>query len=341
MNDRPMLKCKRCGEAFGLLRADDDAIAAHAAECYLVSPQKLVSRDLYVAKCEPPSPRRLELQQAPPMTPVPTPEAGRAKAADAEVKDAEEQEEAAPSMPGYTSAAFLASLQLIDILAQSLDETKPEGTLTEVFLSKMTPESIKRALERVQPALAEEIARGTRMLTQGHMSEGHTLNDKFAASGTNFEYKYGTMAMFYGGLEGQIGAPNPDIFEAMRGEHMTQEPFTYWSPEKESKERTTNPKKEWDYVVKARAGDLANEFPERAQDAENRRQESPRSARGRVRASTGFRGLRRTDSDVGRQKAWTLDHFLRHPIARRAGLLKAEVVALRLYTGKRRLSPAV
>ena len=176
------------------------------------------------------------------MTPAPTPETGGAKAAnsepdkvatanskpdeanaaDSEGKDAEEQEEAAPSMPGYTSAAFLASLQLMDILAQSLDETKPEGTPVEVFLSKMTPESIKRALERVQPALAEEIARGTRMLTQGHTSEGHTLNDKFAASGTNFEYKYGTMAMFFGGLEGQIGAPNPDIFEAMRDQAWTK-----------------------------------------------------------------------------------------------------------------------
>jgi hypothetical protein len=32
--------------------------------------------------------------------------------------------------------------------------------------------------------------------------------------------------------------------------YKTTKAFSYWSPEKESKERTTNPRKEWDYVVK-------------------------------------------------------------------------------------------
>jgi hypothetical protein len=67
-------------------------------------------------------------------------------------------------------------------------------------------------------------------IKDGRESAGHTLNDKFAAAGTNFEYTYGTMATFYGGLEGQIGLPNPDIYEAMRSEHTSLEPFTYWSP---------------------------------------------------------------------------------------------------------------
>jgi hypothetical protein len=231
--------------------------------------------------------------------------------------------------PGYTSTAFLLSLQVIDIIAKQLDAGRPEGVPSEMYLANISPEYISRALEKSHAALTKEIVRGVQAMKEGTSSEGHTLNEKFCSSGSNFEFSYGTMQKFYGGLEGQIGIPNPDIFDTMRGEHMTTAPFTYWSPEEDSKERTTNPKKEWDYVVKAQAGDMAHEFPERKQDGEGRETDALVSLALFGRAAIG-RGRSSRSSTSAR---WSLDHFVRHPKAVAAKLLKAEVVALRLYTG--------
>jgi hypothetical protein len=106
---------------------------------------------------------------------------------------------------------------------------------------------------------------------------------------------------------------------------------------------------------------MAHEFPERAQDTEGRRQglQEPANGRGSLsraalrgavlgrgsgvsggrggRGGSGVSGSGSGGRSSGRGVLaggrWTLEHFLRHPTAVSAKLMKAEVVALRLYTG--------
>jgi hypothetical protein len=167
---------------------------------------------------------------SPPATPPP-PLAAAPRVAPTAAPPTQEKGEAPSRVPaGYTSTAFLVSLQLIDIIAKQLEESKPKDAPVEAYLAGLSAEYISSALDKCKPALVTEICKGTKAIKEGRSAEGHTLNDKFAAAGTNFEYSYGTMSTFYGGLEGQVGLPNPDIYEAMRAEHMVSDRFSIAYP---------------------------------------------------------------------------------------------------------------
>jgi hypothetical protein len=83
---------------------------------------------------------------------------------------------------------------------------------------------------------------------------------------------------------------------------------------------------------------MAHEFPERSQDAIGRKEnQMPPSGLALWQGGEGGRGAigrfgsatLSSPSSLSPGGNWTLEHFLRHPTAVRAKLLKAEVVALR------------
>jgi hypothetical protein len=61
---------------------------------------------------------------------------------------------------GYTSTAFLVSLQLIDIIAKQLEESKPENVPIELYLGSLSNEYISQSLDKCKSALVKEIHDG-------------------------------------------------------------------------------------------------------------------------------------------------------------------------------------
>ena len=108
-----------------------------------------------------------------------------------------------------------------------------------------------------------------------------------------FTYQFRKVDAFYAGLEGYVGTPSPDIFNAMEREHKSEAKFSSHNV------RNTSPRQEFLYVTRMEVGQLAD---------------------------------RKADASAGRF-GWQLDDFVQHDMARGAKLLREEVIALRLYTG--------
>ena len=118
-------------------------------------------------------------------------------------------------------------------------------------------------------------------------------NNKFST----FKAAGGTIDDFFDGLEDRIGAPNLDFTNAMCAEHTTRGGSTFTFTTVNYK-ITTQPIKEWSYVVK---------------DKKGRRMRCP---------------------DLGHnRKIIPIDELLKKPLAIAAGLKEAEMIAVVLYTG--------
>ena len=159
-------------------------------------------------------------------------------------------------------------------------------------------------------SLVDEVAtwRQARSQPVNRDSTAQELNAKFAMTGDTFTYTYGDVSMFFAGLEGLLGSPSPEVMPTMMIEHASNEPFKAWNSDVE---RTTTPKAEWTYVTVGMAGtaDTADEAEE----------------------ITGRRPSHFKDGSDDR-KCWELDDFAQQPQIKKAGLLRAEVAGVRLYT---------
>lgn len=96
-----------------------------------------------------------------------------------------------------------------------------------------------------------------------------------------------------GRLDRQVGEPSPAVFNAMEREHSSEVIFSTQNVQ------DTSPRIEWLYVICQEVGSRLD----RLQDC--------------------------TPQRIG----WRLDDFMRCDVARKAGLLREEVIALRLHTG--------
>ena len=104
-----------------------------------------------------------------------------------------------------------------------------------------------------------------------------------------FTHQFRKVDAFYAGLEGYVGTPSPDIFNAMEREHKSEAKFSSHNV------RNTSPRQEFLYVTRMEVGQLAD---------------------------------RKADASAGRF-GWQLDDFVQHDMARGAKLLREEVIALR------------
>lgn len=119
---------------------------------------------------------------------------------------------------------WLSSVGVAKVLAEALlggATGSGEGTQLEQTRSiageATTEQTIAERLQlgRACEMLAELLLPELRKLTQAHAIDSDTQS-KFAGA---IELSYGGLDTFFGGLEGQVGAPDPQVFDAMEAEH--------------------------------------------------------------------------------------------------------------------------
>lgn len=152
--------------------------------------------------------------------------------------------------PCWTAVSWLSSLPLQRVIAESLLRevlsTVAADTSEADQIKALDRVSIQAAIKAAVPAIVDFVLKGVEALNSLGEVDAGKLNDKFKADGTGFEYSYGDMKDYHGGLEGRIGLPSPQVLEQMEAEHTKSKcaniPFVFG-------DGTSDAAKEWDYVA--------------------------------------------------------------------------------------------
>ena len=163
--------------------------------------------------------------------------------------------------------------------------------------------------------LADQIWDGAKELAGAKAAHAAELHEKFCAEGGTFTMSFSGLSTFFGGLEALIGAPNPNLVDAMTKEHRAAADSSqeFVTP---NYSMTTSSETEWLFVTDPQDG-LAqlgkSAWPsEHARFADDvRRQPLPLSSFDETRREVNARLNREDVAPVG----------------------EAEFVACRLYTG--------
>ena len=136
-----------------------------------------------------------------------------------------EEEEAAVDYGtegGWNIEKWVDSMQLHKLVAEVLSEGKEDDQPYE-HAKALTKEEISRRLGAAKlDGLTDAIWGGVEMLHEQSAATGDDLNKKFHMDGAGFEMSFGSLDLFFGGLEGVIGPPrmtNGSLLFAMRDEH--------------------------------------------------------------------------------------------------------------------------
>ena len=123
----------------------------------------------------------------------------------------------------WNVAQWLQSLALHDVVAATL-ELPEAGQKQFQFMRTLERPRLEKLLNESDliSNMCDVIMEGARFLTSGRSDRGSTVaNDKFQASG-KFQMSYGSLSLFYGGLESLIGPPKMlkgSLFHSMEQEH--------------------------------------------------------------------------------------------------------------------------
>ena len=124
-----------------------------------------------------------------------------------------------PQADEWTIAAWLGSLDLASAVEAALASAVPEGSkpLDALREPALTRPRLDELMQHAGLAGLSEVvwAALVRLRRERTATE---MQDKFMQDGANM-LEYAGLDIFYGGLEGQIGAPPPKIREAMATEH--------------------------------------------------------------------------------------------------------------------------
>ena len=114
-------------------------------------------------------------------------------------------------------------------------------------LAGVSAAELERRLEGVAEALAGVLHPEVRRLCETEAVTAAALHHKFLQSAA-FTLKFSELSAFFGGLEKQIGSPDPNVLYGMEREHTrsadSDDPFT--TP---NYAVTTTPSTEWWFVV--------------------------------------------------------------------------------------------
>ena len=126
---------------------------------------------------------------------------------------------------GWMAASWLQSLGIADVLADSLllgldgpDELSKLRSFSRFSESSLSAE-VQRRLSASSGPMAERITPQLLSLISAEAVTNEELYSKFASSEGTFSLSYKDMDVFYGGLEGQIGTPKPNVWTAIEAEH--------------------------------------------------------------------------------------------------------------------------
>ncbi len=207
---------------------------------------------------------------------------------------------------------WVRTLGLEGLLARHL----PLGNFADQLsgIKNMTEEELSVAVHRFIAEVPAVVSAGLKKLKGRAASRFGSevqeyINSKFTLDGA-FVGKFATLDDFYKGPEELIGTPNPKIMQGMHAEHClrgnSRTEFTTGNYN-----LTTTPTTEWEFVVEPRDGVAYPHTPkEKAQWPKG----------------MGWKGK------SGR-KAEDVEVIMQRKQVTLAGLLKMEVIALRLYTG--------
>ena len=138
------------------------------------------------------------------------------------------------------------------------------------YVRNLKREEVERRLQAVKlSGLADMLVEGIEGLKKQSVGSSAALNDKFQASG-KFQMSYGSLSLFYGGLESLLGPPQmakdpqdedsvPTLIRSMENEHCQMSDSDSWFDT--SNGMTTKSKIEWEFLIRPRAESIA--YPER------------------------------------------------------------------------------
>ena len=139
------------------------------------------------------------------------------------------QEECTPEAEehDWTASQWLQSLMLQEVLISAF-ELPPAGAKQFNFVKRLTRHDLEEKLLRqdVLVALIDAVHEGVMKLSSGAggPQDGTIKSDKFQTN-AKFQMSYGSLSLFYGGLESLLGPPKMvrgSLFNAMEGEHTAE-----------------------------------------------------------------------------------------------------------------------
>ena len=122
---------------------------------------------------------------------------------------AEEEEEEELPEGVWTAAKWLGALDMPRVISRALKIPRAAtgGQSAFEYVKKLKPEQIETLLNAASlGGLVDTISAGVKKLQSQTAASSAQLNDKFQASG-KFQMSYGSLSLFYGGLESLLGPP--------------------------------------------------------------------------------------------------------------------------------------
>jgi hypothetical protein len=199
----------------------------------------------------------------------------------------------------WNASAWVSQLGLWRTLSEVLlSKGPPDGTEAE-RIKGLSEEAIDAAVDAALAPMKEQLKNSVKELSSEDQVDAKKLSEKFSADPSTFEFSYGSIEDYHGGLEQMIGNPSADFAAKMLWEHTAspyaRSGFECWGVF--DSDHKTTAKSEWHYVV-----------DEAAQENGGR--------------------------EEGRD-GWRIQDFINNnkELVESADLILWEVVALRLYTG--------
>ena len=123
----------------------------------------------------------------------------------------------------WNAAQWLQSLSLHKVLAESL-ELPEEGTKQYNYIRKLERAQLEGMLGKAEviSSICGMVMEHINLLqSKAAQVNGSVVNDKFQTN-AKFQMSYGSLSLFYGGLESLLGPPkmvNGSLFVSMEQEH--------------------------------------------------------------------------------------------------------------------------
>ena len=216
----------------------------------------------------------------------------------------------------WTASQWLQSLMLHEVLITAFD-MPPAGAKQFNFIKRLSRQDLEERLlsQDVLEALIDAVLEGVHKLgaSGGGPQDGAVTSDKFQTN-AKFQMSYGSLSLFYGGLESLLGPPkmlHGSLLAAMEGEHTTEKDscISFSTPNGVTTQSAT----EWEIVIHPSRG---MSYPER----DGYREKKPQWCRN-VKGINDYMDVMERDANQHLRKAGHSE------------LIKEELVGGRLYTG--------
>jgi hypothetical protein len=132
---------------------------------------------------------------------------GSTKEDNAEASVAEYEETGDEPEGEWSASKWLSALGVAKVITKALKVPSRDVMSPFDYVRKLKRKDLESLLQDAQlSGLTEVLMAGVEQLSRQQVASSAQLNDKFQASG-KFEMSYGSLSLFYGGLESLLGPP--------------------------------------------------------------------------------------------------------------------------------------